>query len=366
MLETIHEYALECLQARGEAEAMRERHAQYFLSLVEATEQDQYGSEQATVLSRLDGEHDNLRAALRWLLHRGDVEGELRLASGVWRYWQRRNYFREGLQWLEEGLARSDAVAPSVRVSALRGAAWLAYLKGDDDRALRLNEQCLALARATDDSFYVRAALSLQGMVAMDTAQYGPAVDLFQECLDIARGGTSRWYLACSFMNLGMAKVHTHEFNEASSLLEDACDLFQAIGDEAYVARSILGLGNVALLTDNPALAAQRFLESLRRFQQIEQRGVAESLEGLAAACAAQGQWKQAARRLGVADELFRNLGARPLPSDHAIHQVYLTRARALTDQRTWTVAWQEGRAMPLDLAIADAMLDFAEVSPHA
>jgi hypothetical protein len=144
--------------------------------------------------------------------------------------------------------------------------------------------------------------------------------------------------------------------------LEDASDLFQTIGDDAYVARSILGLANVALLTGDPALAARRFLESLTRFQQCEQRGVAESLEGLAAAYAGQGRWQQAARCLGVAEKLFGAVGARPLPSDHSIHQVYLTRARALTDERTWNLAWQEGRDMPLDLAIAGAMRDSVKV----
>src|SRR5262249_44085340 len=68
MLETIREYALERLEGSGEAEALRQRHAAYFLDLAERAAPQLHRAEQQTWLVRIEAEHDNLRAALAWSL----------------------------------------------------------------------------------------------------------------------------------------------------------------------------------------------------------------------------------------------------------------------------------------------------------
>ena len=76
MLETMHEYAREKLNESGEEEALGREHALYFMRLAEEAEPGLMGSEQAEWLNRLEDEHDNLRAALRWARQPGETGEE--------------------------------------------------------------------------------------------------------------------------------------------------------------------------------------------------------------------------------------------------------------------------------------------------
>ena len=66
MLETIREYALERLAGSAEAEALRQRHADFFSALAEQAYERRFDAE-AEWAGRLELDHDDFRAALDWL-----------------------------------------------------------------------------------------------------------------------------------------------------------------------------------------------------------------------------------------------------------------------------------------------------------
>jgi non-specific serine/threonine protein kinase len=66
LLETVRQYARERLVESGGAEAIRERHRDYFVALAEEADNKLLGAEQADSLRLLEDEHDNLRSALEW------------------------------------------------------------------------------------------------------------------------------------------------------------------------------------------------------------------------------------------------------------------------------------------------------------
>jgi predicted ATPase len=153
LLETIREYAAEKLEARGETEAMRRRHAEIFLDFAEEMGHGFRGSgNRAVWLNRFAGEHDNLRAALAWLLAGDDAERSLRLAGAIWIFWSERNFFAEGQRWLEAALALAGPASTTSRALALRGAAALTHLQGDVQHVRQYGEESLALYREAENT----------------------------------------------------------------------------------------------------------------------------------------------------------------------------------------------------------------------
>ena len=129
LLETVREYAVERASAAGELAELRRRHAAYYLGVAEAAE---FASVDApSWLQRLEAEHNNLRAALRWALEHEPLTA-LRLGSAIWRFWYARGHLTEGSRWLEEALLKTAGHdAPVVvRAEALTGAGVLAHYQG--------------------------------------------------------------------------------------------------------------------------------------------------------------------------------------------------------------------------------------------
>jgi predicted ATPase len=67
-LETVRQYARERLADSREGEHRRDRHVAHFVALGEEAEPPLTGADQRHWLERLEAEHDNVRAALNFIL----------------------------------------------------------------------------------------------------------------------------------------------------------------------------------------------------------------------------------------------------------------------------------------------------------
>lgn len=169
MLQTVREYATEKLREREEQEDVQRRYAEYFLQVAEQAEAGLSGAEQGKWMARLNAELSNVRGALRWFLDQGAVEQVLRLAAALFWYWRPRGSLSEGRRWLQEGLARGDEVAPSVRAKALWALGYLAGLQGDSEEASLLLEEALKLYRALEDGWGAPACSRAWGWLSCGT-----------------------------------------------------------------------------------------------------------------------------------------------------------------------------------------------------
>src|SRR5689334_3349107 len=107
MLETIREYALELLEASGEADVLRELHASWYAGAAEQLDAELRTGDPAEVFEHVDADYANLRAAIEFGRDRGDGELMLRLATALWGFWITRGYVSGGMRALERALELS-------------------------------------------------------------------------------------------------------------------------------------------------------------------------------------------------------------------------------------------------------------------
>ena len=138
MLETILEFGLEQLAGSGQEDDARDRHAAFFLALVERLDANvfEHLPEAAPVLARLQAEHPNLRAALARFEATGAVEPFVRLAGTLHAFWINQGLFQEGQRWLEQAIALGASASLPARVSAQVSwpACWRTSASSPSDR----------------------------------------------------------------------------------------------------------------------------------------------------------------------------------------------------------------------------------------
>lgn len=113
MLETVRVYAAERLVEAGEHNAVHDAHAAYFLDLARAAEPRLRTAEQLQWLARLDTEHANILAALRWTVESGDAATALWLFMHMVWYWIVRGRGTDLRAWAHQVVDLAGASPPA-------------------------------------------------------------------------------------------------------------------------------------------------------------------------------------------------------------------------------------------------------------
>ena len=130
------------------------------------------------------------------------------------------------------------------------------------------------------------------------------------------------------------------------------------------IATSLNALGGVAFEEGHYSAANALNKESLAiRHALGERRTIAYSLVGVAEVVAALGSILSAARIWGAAERLREEIGSPLAPNERPAYDQRVGAARAaLGNDAAFDPAWQEGRALSLDEAIALAMAKTGEL----
>jgi predicted ATPase/transcriptional regulator with XRE-family HTH domain len=362
LLETIREYGLERLEEHGEGEAARERHAAHYLALAEAADSALSGPAGLAWRTRLAREHDNLRAALGWMLGSGEGARALRLATALSRFWSERGHLSEGRRWLREALAAtagSGEADTGVRERALVAAATLAIEQGAHDEAADLCAQAVEAAR--DQDRVLVAALNAQGLLARARGRYAEAARHHEEAHALAAALGDRVGVASALNGLASAAAFTGDTARFRTLAEQSVAVFRDLEDARGLAEALLSLMWHATNAADPTQVEALGQEALALFRALGDTGrMAEALFVLGVTAQFQGQHERATalHEEGLAVRRWRGDERGATAQLSALGQIALqqgdhARARALLEETLGTLRRYDdpwSRAMSLTL----------------
>ena len=275
MLETIREYGWDALSASGEAETTRQAHAAYCLALAEEAAPELYGPRIAEWMRRLELEHDNLRAAMGWLLEQGEIAMALRMGAALAWFWDLNYSVHEGWNFLEKALVGSEDVAVPVRARGLVAAGYMASMLGHYERGEVLCQEGLALFRTIGDTAGMGEAVFYLARSAYQRGDAVAARSHFEESIVLNREVGNKMLIAYSLLFLTFSALDQGEYAGARARLEESLALFRARGDPFGTAASLNALACYALGGPGDLPLEQGHLlaeESLALFRDIGSR----------------------------------------------------------------------------------------------
>jgi DNA-binding CsgD family transcriptional regulator/Tfp pilus assembly protein PilF len=411
MLETIREYGLEQLQAAGELEATRRRHAEFFLAFAEEAEMKLRGREQVAQLALLETEHDNLRVTLDWSLEAPERAGvALRLVGALHWFWYLRDHFSEGRRWLGEALAQpvTEETLPA-RVKALAGEGLLAIHQDDYSAARDRLRQSVVLGRTSGDTKGMAYALLVLGWGDVLHAGHAESRSLVEESVELFREIGDAWCLATTLCTLGMVNISSGQLAAAEAAFSECLALSRALGDSWGLARALHYSGELARSRGEDELARTCYEECLCLYDGLDHRGAASivlhnlgyvaqhqgdprrglacfaealaeqaslrdrpnvghchCLGGVAGMVGLLGHPESAARLFGATDVLLERIGATIWSTDRVDYERNLAAVRVRLGDKPFAAAFSAGREMSLIQAIAEAAAATDEIELEA
>jgi predicted ATPase/class 3 adenylate cyclase len=349
MLETIRQYAIEKLEMSGEADVFRHLHTVYFSNLAKVVLEHTWEPDQATWLNRLERERDNLREALGWsALH--DREGIfLRLAGNLWRFWSMRGSIAEGRAWLDQAVEVCEANARSLDnelvIRVIGGDSELARSQGDFERALMLKQQLLEMCRQWGDERWVAAILRDLAIMYSEHRNCKRGLALAEEALALRRKLGHPLGISHALKGLSVALMCFDEHQAALQAIEEATQI-----DRDQQAKEEL-LGDLIMLIFI-AVRQERYEEAQGIFEEIlpvareiaDQEGNAYSIYGMATLAAAQVQARQAARLLGIAEQMASTGGFRIEITGREWFDQKILAAKTRIGEAVWAQEYQTGQ----------------------
>jgi predicted ATPase/DNA-binding CsgD family transcriptional regulator len=352
--ETMREYALRKLMARGELDAVLRRCTDYYATSFQAVALDAR-FRLLEWLPWVELEIDNIRAVLRRCIAEDDAAPGIVLATSLSWYWITRAT-SEGVRWLDELLLLGDADPDTMAWSCfLRG--FLAVLRGDWATARPSLARAVAIARASDLPIQLVNSLTMSSIAAILAGERDESRRLLDEAAAVASGLDDLPSHVAVLQARSLDGMFNADADAVRAAAAEGLRLSQKTGDLYAQHMMLLNLGGAAFLAGEMAESKGHYEAALRIAFDVDDRiGESYMLAALGFHAALGGRPRVAAQLLGASETIRLGAGATVMNMlAPFIAQAELTAAGALGDA-TFRSEMEIGRGLAREAAVRLAL----------
>ncbi|MGI5200512.1 LuxR C-terminal-related transcriptional regulator [Spirillospora sp. CA-108201] len=359
LLETIRQYGRERLAESGREAEVRRRHRDYYRKLAAEADAKLFGPDQVAWLSKLQVEHSNLRTALEhYLSDRSDGHAALDMVADLLYHWITSYFLTEGRHWTDRALDRAFATGEP-RARALWCNSWLAIIQGDLDTAAAMLAESKAIGERLGLEHTLGYVAVFSGMVAMARHDVKTAIALYQEGIDRHTFAGDPVGHVLALVRLSLARSYLGQTAAAVSLGEEGLAICDVHGETWHRSYTMMALGVERWLEGDTARAIAMEQDSLRANRSLEDPfGMGLNLEVLAWVAASEGRHARAAGFLGIAQALWKALGAPLSGYGHLVryHDACEDEVRRALGPSRFLKEFQRGLETPIQVGVARAL----------
>ncbi len=357
MLETLQEYALERLTESGEAETMRQRHARYFADFAQRAEPHLETARQQEWYSRLETELDNLRAAFSWSLTGAAPELGCQILYDMVYFWWIQGHHVEWQRWINHALEYRDDLSPLIRGRLFINAGSAAYfVLRDYQRCETFAAQAEAIFRDTGEDYSLARARIVRTSGQLGQGHdYSSLLKSMDSATAILRQLNELPMLAISLNMRGeIAKAHG-DYDQAQLSYLESLKICRDIGNRRRECVMLENLSQIAVYkeaygqAEEYLKASHRLMVELDFFTYLS----AAHLVDYATLWLETGRAEQAAQLLSASTALQESIGVYLELPDQRVYDRTMDGLRTQLGADAFQAAWEAGRRMSYDEAIA-------------
>jgi len=353
MLETIREICLTQLEATGQIEQLRERHALYFTRMVETAEGEIRGKRHDYWFKKLRTEIENIRSVLNWSFSGKFPEFGLRMVSALSYFWFYSGGINEARGWIERALDQVHTDSPLL----------LAGVKNTAGYVLGLTEPKLGVDLLEE------------------------AIDIFDELGELRRAGYARGWLGVCWVEQG------GEISQGLVHAEKGLEYFKHTGEDEGVAFVLNTMGEMYRLVRDMESAERCYEECLeisihtgeklrvpaqyynlslianlrgdyQKGRRLSQKGITSFIElghefaaidtlgCMAGSLLGEGRIEDATKILGFSETRLIEIDASRQKVDSLEIKRYIAECRERLGMHKFDQAWQDGVQLTLEEAL--------------
>jgi predicted ATPase/DNA-binding SARP family transcriptional activator len=267
-LQTLRLYAAERLGELGESDAVRARHARWYLDEARRAATGLIGREGRSWRRRVRGELGDLRRALDWFVEHAEADAALALVNGIAWSWFLAAEWHEAVRWFDDALGVAGA-DDERRALAHQ---WRAYFAVFADPSVELAvgaRAAFARLRTSSSPGRRRAAGLLLASTLNRLGLYEDALDVLAATRDDLEPD-DEWGRAMTDLLTANASIRIGDLDEAARAAAASAERFERVGEHSVIVEPIGLLAQLATIRGDLEEGVRCYTDLVERSRDLD------------------------------------------------------------------------------------------------